>query len=131
MDTIETFSNTPVNRLFGFELVSHGTKEAVIGLKVKAEFLQEYGVVHGAIVTAAADTAAVYLVHPSLGAGEKMTSIEFKVNFLGPAVLSDAALEAKAKIVKRGKRIAVADVEVFQAEKLILKGLFTYLIYRD
>jgi uncharacterized protein (TIGR00369 family) len=51
-------------------------------MPARAEFAQEYGVVHGGILAALADTAAVYLTLPHLTDAEGMTSIDFKGNFL-------------------------------------------------
>jgi len=58
-----------------------------------------------------------------------MTSIEFKVNFLRPGLPSEGPLVAKARPVRRGRTIGICDVEVAQGERLLLKGLFTYLFY--
>jgi uncharacterized protein (TIGR00369 family) len=124
------FSNVPANRFLGLELISHSNELVILSMKVKPEYLQEYGVVHGAILTAIADTSAVYLFHPHLADDQKITSIEFKVNFIAPALNNGKPVQACAKVVKKGRKIGLADVEVFQEEKLILKGLFTYLFFK-
>ena len=130
-EKIKNFPNVPSNMFFGLELVSHSADSVELSMTIKPEFLQEYGVVHGAILTAAADTSAVYLFYPHLAKDQNMTSIEFKVNFLAAAFDKKGPVKACAKIVRKGKKIGVADVEVFQAEKLILKGLFTYLFFES
>jgi acyl-coenzyme A thioesterase PaaI-like protein len=56
-----------------------------------------------------------------------MTSIDFTLNFLRPALLERGELLARAVLVKRGRTIALADVDVEQAGQLVAKGLFTYL----
>ncbi len=95
----------------------------------KAELLQEEGIIHGAIVAALADTAAVYTFHPDLPADVTMTSIEFKLNFLSPALGDGGTLTARSSVVRKGKKIGVCDVEVTQGERLVAKGLFTYLFF--
>ncbi len=92
-------------------------------------YLQEGGVVHGGIISTLADTAAVYTVHPYLNENQSMTSIEFKMNFLSPALFENGDLLAKANLVKRGRKVALCDVEVYQKEKLVAKGLFSYLLF--
>ncbi len=99
-------------------------------MPLKPSYLQEGEVVHGGIISALADTTAVYAIYPQIPNHQTMTSIEFKVNFLAPASLADGRLRAVASIVKRGKKIVVCEVEVFQKEKLIAKGLFTYLVFK-
>ncbi len=126
----KNFSNIPVNRFFELELISHSDESVILAMRVIPEYLQEQGVVHGAILTAIADTSAVYLFYPHLAEDQKITSIEFKVNFLAPALNNSKPVKAHAKVVKKGRKIGLADVEVFQDEKLILKGLFTYLFFK-
>ncbi len=87
-------------------------------------YLQEGGVVHGGVISSLADTAAVYTLYPYLTENQSMTSIEFKMNFLSPALCENGDLLAKANLVKRGRKVALCDVEVYQKEKLVAKGLF-------
>jgi len=128
-EKILNFSKISSNKFFGFEIVSHAEESVELSMTPKPEYLQEYGVVHGAIVTAIADTSAVYLFHPYVPDDKKMTSVEFKVNFLAAAFIDKGPLKAVAKVVKKGRKIGVADVEVLQGDQLILKGLFTYLFF--
>jgi len=124
------FGRVPVNRHFGFSLLSLSRGVAEIAMPLKRFFLQEEGVVHGGVLTTLADTAAVYTVYPFLEDGETMSSIEFKVNFLRPVFIDDGSVTAKAKLVRRGKRVALVEVDVFQARRLTARGMFTYLVYR-
>jgi acyl-CoA thioesterase len=58
---------------------------------------------------------------------EHITTVEMKLNFLAPAKLG--ALRTRAKILHKGKRIAVGDAEVLdESGKLIAKGTATYMI---
>lgn len=123
------FGDVPVNRLFDWKLRSRSGQHAELALALKPEFAQGEGLIHGGIITALADTAAVYALLPDLPADTTMTSIELKVNFLRPVDPDGGELVARARVVQRGRRIAVCDVEVSQADKLTAKGLFTYLIY--
>jgi uncharacterized protein (TIGR00369 family) len=127
---LDEFYDVPVNKLFGYTLLSRSSGEAVVSMEVKPEFLQEEGLVQGGILSAIADTAAVYTFFPDLGSAETMTSVEFKVNFLRPATRSGGALTARASVVQRGRKIGVCAVEVSQSDVVVLKGLFTYLFYK-
>ena len=123
------FSKIPANCYFNFSLISRSDQQAEVSMPLKDSYLQEGNVVHGGIIAALADTTAVYILYPSLADDQTMTSIEFKINFLAPARLADGDLRAAAQLVKRGKKVALCDVEVFQKDKLIAKGLFTYLLF--
>jgi len=125
----EKFSRVPINKHLGFQLISHSAESATISLEPRAEFLQEEGIIHGAIVTALADTAAVYTFHPQLSPDMTMTSIEFKLNFLSPALLDGGTITARSSVVRKGRKIGVCDVDVMQGKRHIAKGLFTYLFF--
>lgn len=124
------FQKVPFNHHFQFALLERSAGAARVTAALRAEYAQEHGVAHGAIITAVADTAAVWLFHPELAAGEAMTSIEFKVNFLSAARLDRGALLAEATRVRRGRRIGVAQADVRQGDTHIARGMFTYLFFR-
>jgi uncharacterized protein (TIGR00369 family) len=128
--SVEGFGSVPVNRLFGFELKSADGGAAAVGFRPGSAHAQEYGVVHGGIISTLADTAAVYTILPDLAADERMTSIEFKINFLGGAVVERGEVTATARLVRKGRTVAVAQVDVRQGEAQVATGLFTYIILR-
>jgi len=117
----------PAASIFGFRFVDRSPVVARVVLPLRAEFLQGEERVHGGIVATLADTAAVYLLFQDVAPERAMTSIEFKINFTRPAVLERGELVATAKLVRKGRQIALADVEVEQQGALVAKGLFTYL----
>jgi uncharacterized protein (TIGR00369 family) len=123
------FGAIPVNRFLGFTLVACGEGGAEVALPVRAEYLQEGGVVHGGILSALADTAAVYALVPGLSAGRAMTSIEFKMNFLRPALPGRGDLAARSRVVQQGRTVGVCQVEVVQAGRPVALGTFTYLFF--
>ena len=123
----QAFQAAPVNRRLGLRLLDHSGDAATVSAPAAADFEQETGVIHGGILSTLADTACVYALLPGLSGGRSMTTIEFKVNFLRPARVGGDDLIARAKCVKRGRRIGLCEVDVFQAEELVAKGLFTYM----
>lgn len=123
------FGRAPVGSFFGFVAGERSTRRACVKLVPRRELLQGHAHVHGGVLAALADTAGVWLVYPELAHGVEMTSIEFKLNFVRPATLDAGELVATAKLVKRGRTIALADVEVTQTGELVAKGLFTYLVF--
>ena len=123
------FDDVPSNRFLGFHLISRSTEGAFLSMEVRPDHLQEEGVLHGGLISAIADSAAVYAFYPDLEASRAMTSIEFKLNFLNPALPGKGVVIAQSKVLKRGRRVGVCEVEVTQSGKLIAKGIFTYLFY--
>jgi uncharacterized protein (TIGR00369 family) len=118
-----------VARFLGYRLVSRTDNEAVLAAPVRPELLQVDGCVHGGMIATLADTAAVWLLYPDLPEDRTLTSIEFKLNFTCPARLEAGDLVARARLVKRGRTVALSDVEVSQGDQLVAKGLFTYLLF--
>lgn len=125
----EHFREIPVNRLFDWTLRTRSKEHAELVLPLKPEYTQEEGRVHGGIITAVADTAAVYSLLPQLPAEKTMTSIDLTMNFLRPVLPDGGDLVARSQVVQRGRRVALCDVEVFQDAQLAAKGRFTYLIF--
>ena len=129
-DVAAKFGGVPVNAHLGFELRAHDPSGAVVAFTPRPEHAQEYGVVHGGLLSALADTAAVYALHPFLAAGEGMTSIEFKVNFLAAARPGAGEMVARSTMVRRGRTVAVLRADVTQGETHVLTGVFTYMLMR-
>lgn len=95
-DLNAAFQSVPVNRYLKLELLERSASTCRISGDILAEYTQEHGVVHGAIVSAIADTSAVRLFHPDFEPGRSMASIEFNVNFLAPAFLDRGPLVAES-----------------------------------
>jgi len=117
------FHDVPFNHALRLQLIRRDESGAEVLLPLAAWFSQENDVVHGGIISAVADTAAVYAVRGD----SPMTGVEFKINFLTPALMTGGPLLATASIVRRGRTIAVASVEVQQDGRAVAQGLFTYL----
>ena len=121
------FESTPCNRWFGFVLRHRSPDRVEIELPLRAEFLQEEGVVQGGVLTALADTAAVWLLWPDLSPQRTMTGIECKMNFLGAATAPGPSLVAIATVLRHGRTIAVCESVIHQGDRLVAKGTFTFL----
>jgi len=126
----ERYGRVPVNRHFGFRLLAHDAGGARVSMELLPEYLQEEGLVQGGVVAALADNAAVYAFLPELDGDTGTTGIEFKINFLSPARLDAGPLVARSRVVRRGRRLGVCDVEVVQGDRPVARGLFTYLFIR-
>lgn len=128
----ESYGQVPVNRHFGFRLLSHDAGGAEVSMELRPEYRQEEGLVQGGVVASLADNAAVYAFLPGLGGDTATTGVEFKINFLSPARLGEGPLVARSRVVRRGRRLGVCEVDVVQGDRPVARALFTYLfIPRD
>ncbi len=125
------FPSVPLNRLLDLRLERLAEGEAAVTMPVMEAYLQEGGVVHGGVISALADTAAVYALIPGLPEDRTLTGVEFKMSFLKPVRLGAGDLVARARTVRRGRQIGFSEVEVSQDGKLVATGSFTFLIYRS
>ena len=50
----------------------------------RRELMQAYGVVHGGAIASLADTAVAFALMTLIQPGERVTTVEMKINFLSP-----------------------------------------------
>ena len=81
-----------------------------ISARNRPAFSQQDGYVHAGILAALADNAAGYATLSLLPVGSNVLAVEFKLNFLRPAV--GDTLRGRARVRKIGKTIAVCEIEV-------------------
>jgi uncharacterized protein (TIGR00369 family) len=121
------FASVPFNQLLDIRLQHVDGQTARVIAHARPEFKQEQGVVHGGLLTILADNAAVYLTLPHLADEERMTSVEFKMNFLEAGRVGGGELIATARVIRAGKRIVVCEATVTQDDRKLAIGLFTYM----
>jgi uncharacterized protein (TIGR00369 family) len=103
-------TQSPYQRFLGLELVRCEDGLCEIRMPFRPELLREDGSdwLHGGIVSALIDIAGDYAVETKTGGD--VPTVDLRVDYLRPA--KRGALVALGRVVKIGRRIAVADVEV-------------------
>ncbi|MBP1697611.1 MAG: thioesterase superfamily protein [Deltaproteobacteria bacterium] len=122
-------NNSPYYQLLGMEIMEIKEGESKIQMPFKQGLTHPYRIVHGGAIASLADSgvamALISLVEPK----DRIATIEFKINFFAPVSKGD--LEAHAKIIHKGSKTAVGEVEVKNEEgKLVAKVIATYSIRR-
>lgn len=113
-------------RLLGIEIDSIENGIAHLSVEVTEKLLQLAGVMHGGAIATLIDTAVAMAIVSVSEPQSKFTTVELKVNYLRP--IKDGRIVAEARLIQNGRRIVVADCDVFDAEgKLAAKGLLTYI----
>lgn len=93
-----------------FEILSPGA--IIYSLTVQSEHLATPLAAHGGFTGALVDaTLGVTALSAVCEKNQVVSTIEYKVNFLAPALLHDE-LEAHGKIIQQGRRILVVNCEV-------------------
>ncbi|ADO45446.1 MAG: PaaI family thioesterase [Hydrogenobacter thermophilus] len=99
---------------------------AILSIDVQEYHLQHLGYVHGGVISSLADNTGWYAVIANLSESKTSVTIEIKINYLKPAKMGK--LKAVGKVIKIGKRVAFAVVEVYMQDELVAYATGTYAI---
>jgi uncharacterized protein (TIGR00369 family) len=99
----------PFSRLVGAELASFTQGHAELRIPIRDELRQQFGFVHGGVVSYAADNALTYAGGSVLG--PDVVTAEYKINYVRPAL--GEMLIARASVVHSGKTQAVCRCDVY------------------
>ena len=116
----------PFLRHIGAELVRVGSQEALLKLDVKDYHLQHLGYVHGGVISSLADNTGWYAVVSTLSDNMTAVTIEIKVNYLKPA--RKQVLYSYGRVLRIGKRVGFAVVEVKQGDELVAYATGSYAL---
>ncbi len=122
-DIRETFARVPYAHFLGLELGEIRSGEATIHLKVRAEFKQNHGVVHGGVIASVIDTASAFAVVTQLQRGERVTTTDLTIHYLRP--VTEGEMSARARIVRSGRRLLVISVEVWDSRQALIATAVT------
>jgi uncharacterized protein (TIGR00369 family) len=119
--------DTPYYGHLGIQLVTLEPGFAKLTLPFKADLTHPFGYFHGGAIASLADSAGINAVMTTLKDSESAVTLEMKINFCSPAKDDDAV--AQAKVIHKGKRVAISDVEIHNsAGMLIAKAIITCAI---
>jgi uncharacterized protein (TIGR00369 family) len=121
----------PVMALVGFEAVQVDEGKAVFRLQARRDkHANPMGTLHGGILCDLADAAMGIACATLLEEGESFTTVELKINFFRP--VTDALLEARAKVLQRGRTLVALECEILALpeEKLVAKSSSSCLVLR-
>ena len=94
----------------GAQLVRVVQGKVQIALLPRPELSQQHGYIHAGALTSVLDTACGYAALTVAPAGLDVLTVEFKINFVRPAVAD--RFMAVGKVVKAGKTLTVCQGEV-------------------
>jgi uncharacterized protein (TIGR00369 family) len=106
--------------------------EVTISLPFASSWTQQNGYIHAGILTTVLDSACGYAAMSGLPTPTEVLTVEFKTNFLSPAV--GERFEARARVRRSGRTISVADADAFPLsagdERLVATMLATIMSVR-
>ena len=120
---------SPFWTLLGLELADIKKGWAKVRLPFAKKLVHPLGIAHGGAVFSAADSAVAMALIGLVEKDETFTTVEMKINYLRP--FDEGEITAEAKIIYKGSRTALGDVEVRNAGGILMaKGLATYMILK-
>jgi acyl-CoA thioesterase len=115
----------PFIKFVGIQVPQLGRGYARFLLPFKPDLANSIGLLQGGVIAALADEAVAFALYSLVPPGETFNTVEMKINFLG--AVKDGDVIAEAHIAKRGRTISLGEFEVRQADRLVAKGLCTYI----
>lgn len=98
-----------------------------------ADFSQHNGYIHAGVMTTVVDSACGYAAYTLMAADSDVLSIEYKVNFMSPAV--GESFKCVGRVLKAGRTITVCSGDVIavanRQEKLVATMLATMITIKS
>ncbi len=90
--------------------------EVTLALPITRAHVHEGGVVGGATLMAAADTAMVLAVMTKLGGFKPMSTVQLQTSFLRPIAGSSGVARVVARVLRMGSKLVFGEVQVINAD---------------
>lgn len=113
-------------RQLGFTVEEAEPGRVLLKMIVKPHHKQIHGVVHGGVLAALADTAGGMSTHTTGLNTPRSATIEMKINYL--EAVDKGIVTAEARVIRRGRHIAVIDCDVRDENRLVAKALMTFFV---
>lgn len=111
----------------GFVLESLEEGRCEISLALDSVHANAYGSIHGGVVASLADTVSGVAAWTLADRGERVSTVELKVNFIAGVSPTAGGLRAVGRVIHRGRSTAVVEADVNGADgRRIAKGLGTF-----
>ena len=116
------------DELLGAERLDSGPGWARLRMPIHPRHIPtKSGRIQGGIVMALADTAITRALFTLLPEGQRIVTVELKINFIAP--VEKGALIAEGRVIRKGSTLAVGDVTVTDdAGAVIAHGLGTWMM---
>lgn len=111
-----TLPPAPIAETIGMVDFTGERGSITVGLDPERRHYNPIGTVHGGVISTLLDTAAACSVHSTLAVGEFYTSLDLTVKFLRPVTVESGRLRCVGSVLQRGRRTALAQAELFDAE---------------
>lgn len=118
----------PFIRLMGMRLRSAADGGSVVECRIRPVLRNSFGMLHGGVLGALVDVSIATALRSVLPLSLRMTTIEYKVNFLKPVL--EGTVAAHAAILRLGSTIASGTCEIRNGEgETVAFGSATFYLF--
>ncbi len=117
----------PFSALLGFRYISIGDGGAVVEAEPGPEHCNGGGIVHGGFLSALLDTTTGWAVHAQVEPGVAAPHVQLSVQYVRAAV-PGTTLVCRGSAVAVGRRIASAEAEITQGERVIARAIASHAV---
>lgn len=127
----ESYRSQGFMQQLGATMVSLSPGECRLSLMFSNDLSQQHGFIHGGVVASLADVSGGYAAYSLLPANQSNLTVEFKVNFLAPAL--GEGLEAEGRVIRLGRQLTTCLSHVYaisgqEQRRLCAVALATYVV---
>lgn len=121
----------PIAATLGMTMESVDDGRVVFGLEPAEFHYNPLGSVHGGVITTLCDSAMACAIISRLPAGVGLPTLELKVNFVRPLLVSAGPVRCEGSVIHLGGRTATAEARVTDAAgKLYAHATTTCMVLR-
>lgn len=106
----DSFARQGLMAALGIRVAEIAPGRVVLEAAFSPAVAQQHGYFHGAAIGALADSAGGYAAMTLTAAGSEVLSVEYKINFMAPA-LGDR-LRATGRVIKSGRTLLITTIDV-------------------
>ena len=119
----------PCYLLMGLRGVETGDGAATLAMEKSRWLCNPFGAIYGGAIAFLADATMIVATGSLVPAGTAFNTIDLKVNFLRAVLPDDGNLRARARVVHRGRTIALVNCDILDAsDKLVAQATASFLI---
>jgi uncharacterized protein (TIGR00369 family) len=124
------FDNANFVRDLGIELALVEDEFCETFLTPTGRHAQQHGLIHAGVLATMADHTAGCAARSAVGLEQDVITVEFKINFLRPAIAD--RLRCRGRVLRAGRMLVICEAEVFaekdSEEKLVSKATVTLAV---
>lgn len=117
----------PFAQLLGFRPIKADLDGAIVEADPLPEHLNGGGIVHGGYLTALLDSATGWAVHAHVPIGVAAPHVQLTVQYVRAAVPGQTLI-CRGRCVKAGGRIASAEAEITQGDRVIARAVTSHAV---